>query len=230
MKFKRILLKLSGESLAGENGFGIDPNKCQKVAEVIKKCTDFGVQMGIVIGAGNFWRGRTGTHISRTESDKIGILATAMNAIAFSDVLSKNGVKSCVQSALEIKGLVSAFSVSESLRALDEKKVVIFSCGIGAPFFSTDTAAALRAAEIEADAILKATTVDGVYSSDPKIDKNAKKYEKISFDEILSKNLKFMDMTAISLCRDCSIPVVVFNFKDIYEIVSGEKSGTYVHN
>lgn len=230
INFKRVLLKLSGESLAGQSGFGIDSKNCEKVVKMIKNCLNFDVEIGLVIGAGNFWRGRTGTQISRVQSDKMGILATAMNALAFSDILSKNGVKSCIQSSIEIKGIVPAFSTISAIDALEEKKIVIFSCGTGLPFFSTDTVAAVRAAEIGADVILKATTVDGVYSADPKADENATRYDSISFNEILSKNLKFMDMTAISLCRDVHIPVVAFKFEDLEKVVSGEKKGTYVFN
>lgn len=228
MKFKRALLKLSGESLANSDGFGIDAEKCSKIASMISKCIDKGLELGIVIGAGNFWRGRTGTQISRVKSDHMGILATAMNALAFSDVLSKQGIKCCIQSSLDIKGILPQFSVRDSIDALKNKKVVLFSCGIGSPFFSTDTAAALRAAEIGADVLLKATTIDGVYSADPKIDKNATKYDKVSFDEVLQKKLNVMDMTSISLCRDISIPVLIFNFNDIERAISEENIGTLI--
>jgi len=228
LKFKRALLKLSGESLANSSGFGVDADNCLKVAKMIKKCVDQGLELAIVIGAGNFWRGRTGTQISRVKSDKMGILATGMNALAFSDVLSKQGMKCCIQSSLEVKGILPSFSVCDSVNALEEKKIVLFSCGTGSPFFSTDTAAALRAAEINADIILKATTIDGVYSSDPKVDKNASKYDKVSFDEVLQKKLNIMDMTAISLCRDIPIPVLVFNFEDIEKAILGENVGTLI--
>lgn len=228
MKFKRILLKLSGESLANGNGFGINSESCLKVVKTIKKCIDMKLEISIVIGAGNFWRGRIGTQITRVNSDKMGILATAMNALAFSDILEVNGIKSLIQSSKPIDGIIPAFFVSDTIRALKEKKVVLFSCGIGSPFFSTDTAAALRAAEIGADAIFKATTTDGVYSSDPKLDKDAIKYDSISFDEILEKRLQIMDMTAISLCREIKIPILVFKFDDLDKIISGENLGTYI--
>ena len=228
MKFKRILLKLSGESLANSNGFGVNSENCLKIANEIKKCLDKGLEIGLVIGAGNFWRGRTGTHISRTQSDKMGILATAMNALAFSDILSKIGVDCCIQSSLSIQGVLPPFSISDAISYLEQKKVVIFSCGLGSPFFSTDTAAALRAAEINADALLKATTIDGVYSADPKLDKNAVKYDKVTFDEVLQNHLNVMDMTAISLCRDIPVPVLIFNFNDLENAILFGNVGTFI--
>ena len=228
MKFKRILLKLSGESLANDNGFGINSDNCSKIVKIIKKCIDMHLEIAIVIGAGNFWRGRVGTQITRVNSDKMGILATAMNALAFSDILEVNGISSLIQSSKYIDGIVPSFFVSDTIRALKEKKIVIFSCGIGSPFFSTDTAAALRASEINADAIFKATTTDGVYSSDPKLDKNAVKYDSISFDEVLERKLQIMDMTAVSLCRDTEIPILVFKFDDLERIISGDNLGTWI--
>ena len=228
MNFKRIILKLSGESLANSNGFGINSENCYKVANMIKKLFDAKIQIGLVIGAGNFWRGRTGTQISRVKSDKMGILATAMNALAFSDILNNIGIKTLIQSSVEIQGIVPAFSADDTINALEDEKIVIFSCGIGSPFFSTDTIAALRAAEINAEVILKATTVDGVYSSDPKTDKNAVKYDKIAFDEVLNKNLNVMDMTAISLCKEAKIPILVFKFEEISKITSENQIGTYI--
>ena len=229
MNFKRVILKLSGESLANSNGFGVNSENCHKIANMIKKIFDAKIQIGLVIGAGNFWRGRTGTQISRVKSDKMGILATAMNALAFSDILNNIGIKTLIQSSIEIKSIVPAFSVDDTVSALENNKIVIFSCGIGSPFFSTDTIAALRAAEINADIILKATTVDGVYSGDPKINKNSVKYDKITFDEVLTKNLKVMDMTAISLCKEASIPILIFKFEDISKIISENQIGTYVY-
>ena len=228
MNFKRVILKLSGESLANSNGFGINSENCHKVANMIKSLFDAKIQIGLVIGAGNFWRGRTGTQISRVKSDKMGILATAMNALAFSDILNNIGIKSLIQSSIEIQGIVPAFSADDTINALENEKIVIFSCGIGSPFFSTDTIAALRAAEINAEVILKATTVDGVYSSDPKTDKNAVKYDKIAFDEVLNKNLNVMDMTAISLCKEAKIPILVFKFEEISKITSENQIGTYI--
>jgi len=228
MNFKRVILKLSGESLANSNGFGINSENCHKVANMIKSLFDAKIQIGLVIGAGNFWRGRTGTQISRVKSDKMGILATAMNALAFSDILNNIGIKTLIQSSVEIQGIVPAFSADDTINALENEKIVIFSCGIGSPFFSTDTIAALRAAEINAEVILKATTVDGVYSSDPKTDKNAVKYDKIAFDEVLNKNLNVMDMTAISLCKEAKIPILVFKFEEISKITSENQIGTYI--
>lgn len=228
MNFKRVVLKLSGESLANSNGFGVNSENCHKVANMIKSLFDAKIQIGLVIGAGNFWRGRTGTQISRVKSDKMGILATAMNALAFSDILNNIGIKTLIQSSVEIRGIVPAFSADDTINALEDEKIVIFSCGIGSPFFSTDTIAALRAAEINAEVILKATTVDGVYSSDPKTDKNAVKYDKIAFDEVLNKNLNVMDMTAISLCKEAKIPILVFKFEEISKITSENQIGTYI--
>lgn len=228
MNFKRIILKLSGESLANSNGFGVNSENCHKVANMIKSLFDAKIQIGLVIGAGNFWRGRTGTQISRVKSDKMGILATAMNALAFSDILNNIGIKTLIQSSIEIRGIVPAFSADDTINALEDEKIVIFSCGIGSPFYSTDTIAALRAAEINAEIILKATTVDGVYSSDPKTDKNAVKYDKIAFDEVLNKNLNVMDMTAISLCKEAKIPILVFKFEEISKITSENQIGTYI--
>ena len=228
MNFKRVVLKLSGESLANSNGFGVNSENCYKVANMIKSLFDAKIQIGLVIGAGNFWRGRTGTQISRVKSDKMGILATAMNALAFSDILNNIGIKTLIQSSVEIRGIVPAFSADDTINALEDEKIVIFSCGIGSPFFSTDTIAALRAAEINAEVILKATTVDGVYSSDPKTDKNAVKYDKIAFDEVLNKNLNVMDMTAISLCKEAKIPILVFKFEEISKITSENQIGTYI--
>ena len=228
MNFKRIILKLSGESLANSNGFGVNSENCYKVANMIKSLFDAKIQIGLVIGAGNFWRGRTGTQISRVKSDKMGILATAMNALAFSDILNNIGIKTLIQSSVEIRGIVPAFSADDTINALEDEKIVSFSCGIGSPFFSTDTIAALRAAEINAEVILKATTVDGVYSSDPKTDKNAVKYDKIAFDEVLNKNLNVMDMTAISLCKEAKIPILVFKFEEISKITSENQIGTYI--
>ena len=228
MKFKRILLKLSGESLS--NGFGIDKKHCESVSRSIKKCVDLGIELAVVIGGGNFWRGRTGTEISRIRSDQMGMLATSMNAICLSDFLERLKIKILVQSSVKISGILRRFSIDDTLKALKKGKVVIFSSGIGEPFFSTDTCAALRACEIRADAIFKATNVDGIYSADPKVDKGAKKYDSVSFDEVLKKNLRVMDMTAISLCRENNIPVLVFKFDDLERVIRGENLGSLVSN
>lgn len=228
MKFKRILLKLSGESLSC--GFGIDKNRCECVSRSVKKCLDLGLEVAIVVGAGNFWRGRSGTDVSRIRSDQMGMLATTMNAICLSDFLERFGIKSLVQSSVEISGVVRKFSLDDTLKSLKEHKVIIFSFGIGEPFFSTDTCASLRACEIGADAVLKATNIDGIYSSDPKIDKGAKKYDLVSFDEVLQKKLNVMDMTSISLCRENNIPILIFKFEDIERVVKGEKVGSMISN
>lgn len=228
MKFKRVLLKLSGESLS--NGFGIDKNRCKSVSNSIKKCVDLGLELAIVIGGGNFWRGRTGTEISRIKSDQMGMLATSMNALCLSDFLERLKIKTLIQSSVGINGIVKRFSIDDTLKALKKRKVVIFSSGIGEPFFSTDTCASLRACEIRADAIFKATNVDGIYSADPKVDESAKKYNSISFDEVLEKSLRVMDMTAISLCRENNISILVFRFDDLERIARGENIGSIVSN
>lgn len=228
MKFKRVLLKLSGESLS--SGFGIDKGHCESVSSSIKKCVNLGLEVSIVIGGGNFWRGRTGTEISRIKSDHMGMLATSMNALCLSDFLERLKIKTLIQSSVKIGGILRCFSIDGTLKALKKGKVVIFSSGIGEPFFSTDTCAALRACEIRADVIFKATNVDGIYSADPKIDKSAKKYNSISFDEVLEKNLNVMDMTAISLCRENNIPVLVFKFDDLERVARGENLGSFVSN
>lgn len=228
MKFKRVLLKLSGESLS--SGFGIDRKQCESVSRSIKKCVGLGLELAIVIGGGNFWRGRTGTEISRIRSDQMGMLATSMNALCLSDFLERLKIKTLIQSSVGINGILKRFSIDDTLKALKKGKVVIFSSGIGEPFFSTDTCAALRAGEIRADAIFKATNVDGIYSADPKIDKEAKKYASISFDEVLEKNLKVMDMTAISLCRENNIPILVFKFDDLERVSGGANLGSLVSN
>ena len=228
MNFKRVLLKLSGESLS--DGFGINKEKCEYVSHTIKKIVDSGIELAIVIGAGNFWRGRTGTEISRVKSDQMGMLSTVMNAICLSDFIEREGINVLIQSSIQISGVVKQFWLQDTLSSLEKHDVVIFSCGTGSPFFSTDTCASLRACEIHADAILKATTVDGIYTSDPKIDKSAKKYDSITFDEVIKNNLNVMDMSAFSICRENNVPILVFSFDDIERAISGEKIGTLVSN
>lgn len=229
--YKRILLKLSGEVLAGEGGHGIDFDTVQHVCEYVKKCADLGVEIGLVVGGGNFWRGRSSGNMDRTRADHIGMLATVMNSLALADTLEQLGVPVRVQTAIEMPRVAEPYIRNRAVRHLQKGRVVIFGCGTGNPFFSTDTAAALRAAEINADIIFKATNVDGVYDKDPNKYPDAVKYDELSHTEVLSKGLKVMDSTAASLCRDNNIPILVFNLNDpnnIIKAVCGEKVGTIV--
>ncbi|ARP50362.1 MULTISPECIES: UMP kinase [Caproicibacterium] len=230
-QYKRILLKLSGESLAGKEGHGIDFDTVMKICGPIKACSLMGVQIGIVVGGGNFWRGRSSGKMDRTRADHMGMLATAINALGVADALEQLGVQVRVQTAITMQQIAEPYIRNRAVRHLEKGRVVVFGCGTGNPFFSTDTAAALRAAEIDADVILKATMVDGVYDSDPKTNPNAKKYETLSFTEVLDKNLKVMDSTAASMCRDNHIPICVFSIEDpenIERAVCGEHIGTIV--
>ena len=234
-KYKRVLLKISGEALAGDKHFGLDFQVMGRVADVIKECVAMGVQVGVVIGGGNFWRGvKNGEgHIERTRADHMGMLATAMNCMAMADVLEQKGVDVRVQTALEIKEVAEPYIRARAVRHLEKGRVVIFGCGVGCPFFSTDTAAALRAAEIDADIILKATMVDGVYDSDPHKNPSAKKYTELTFSDVLNQNLQVMDSTAASLCRDNKLPIYVFSIEDpdnIPRAVCGEPIGTIVRS
>jgi uridylate kinase len=231
--YHRVLLKISGEALAGDNHFGLDFNMLSQVADVVKKSVAMGVEMGIVIGGGNFWRGvKNGEgHIERTRSDHMGMLATAMNCMAMADVLEQQGVDVRVQTALEIRAVAEPYIRAKAIRHLEKGRVVIFGCGIGCPFFSTDTAAVLRAAEIGADVILLAKNIDGVYDCDPAKFATAKKFDAITYDDVLSKHLAVMDTTATSLSMDNHIPVLVFALKDpdnILRVLRGEKIGTIV--
>ena len=232
-KYKRVLIKISGEALAGDKHFGLDFQVMGRVADTIKDCVDMGVQVGLVIGGGNFWRGvKDGEgHIERTRADHMGMLATAMNCMAMADVLEQKGVDVRVQTALEIRAVAEPYIRARAIRHLEKGRVVIFGCGIGCPFFSTDTAAVLRAAEIEADIILLAKNIDGVYSADPAKDPTAVKYDAITYDEVLARHLAVMDTTATSLSMDNHIPVQVFALKDpqnILRVVMGEPIGTIV--
>ena len=232
-KFKRVLLKISGEALAGEKHFGLDFKVIGQVADVIKECQEMGVQVGIVVGGGNFWRGvKNGEgYIERTRADHMGMLATAMNAMAMADVLEQKGVDVRVQTALEIREVAEPYIRARAIRHLEKGRVVIFGCGTGNPFFSTDTAAVLRAAEIGANAILLAKNIDGVYDSDPAENKSAVKFDSITYDDVLAQHLAVMDSTATTLSMDNNIPVVVFALKDPYNIIRvlrGEKIGTIV--
>ena len=229
--YKRILVKLSGEALAGEKGFGIDTEVLAKVAEQLEDVYNTGVEMGIIIGAGNFWRGRQGTNMDRSTADHMGMLATVLNSLALQDVLERRGVPTRVQTALTITRVAEPYILRKALRHLEKKRIVIFGCGTGNPYFSTDTAAALRAAEIGADAILLAKNVDGIYDSDPKKNPDAKKFDEISYMQVIEKGLSAMDTTAITRFLENKIPIVAFglNEKDsIMRAVKGEKIGTVI--
>ena len=232
-KYKRILLKLSGESLAGKAKHGIDFDTVVKICKPIKKCVESGVQVGIVVGGGNFWRGRSSGEMDRTRADHMGMLATTINALGVCDALEQLGVNVRVMTAIAMHQVAEPYIRNKAVAHLNRGNVVIFGCGTGNPFFSTDTAAALRAVEIEADVILKATMVDGVYDSDPKKNPDAKKFETISFQEVLAKDLAVMDSTASALCKDNDLPILVFSIDDpenIYRAVCGENIGTIVNN
>ena len=232
-KYKRVLLKISGEALAGTTGRGLDFEVIQSVCQAVKQCADMGVEIGIVVGGGNFWRGVKdgGGKMERTRADHMGMMATVMNCLALADVLEQMDVDVRVQTAIEMRAIAEPYIRLRAMRHLGKGRVVIFGCGTGSPFFSTDTAAVLRAAEIEADAILLAKNVDGVYSADPKKDPNAVKFDDISYDEVLAKHLAVMDSTATSLSMDNNIPVILFALADpqnIVRVVMGEKIGTTV--
>ena len=231
--YKRVLLKISGEALGGEQGRGLNFDVIHEVCSAVKKCVELGVEVGIVVGGGNFWRGvKDGSgKMERTRADHMGMLATAMNCLALADVFEQMEVDVRVQTAIEMRAIAEPYIRGRAMRHLGLGRVVIFGCGTGSPFFSTDTAAVLRAAEIEADAILLAKNVDGVYSADPKLDPSAVKYDSITYDEVLSQHLAVMDSTATSLSMDNKIPVVLFALKNpenIVRVVLGEKIGTIV--
>lgn len=231
-KYRRIVLKLSGEAMAGDKGVGIDIDTVKKIAEQVKTIHDMGVETSLVIGGGNFWRGRDGHTMDRATSDYMGMLGTVMNGLAFQDCLEKMGVKTRLQTAIEMKEVAEPYIRRRAIRHLERDRVVIFAAGIGKPYFSTDTTAALRAAEINADVILLAKKgVDGIYDSDPKINKNAKKFDSLTYQEILRRELKIMDNTATSLCMDNDIPVIVFGIEEknsMIDAVCGKDIGTNV--
>ncbi|SHG93365.1 UMP kinase [Tepidibacter thalassicus] len=229
--YKRVLLKLSGEALAGEKGFGIDNEIVNEIAFSIKELHKMGVEIAIVVGGGNFWRGRSSEGMDRTTADHIGMLATVMNSLAMQDALENIGVLTRVQTAIEMRQIAEPYIRRKAMRHLEKNRVVIFAAGTGNPYFSTDTAAALRAAEIEAEVILLAKKVDGVYDSDPMINPRAKKFDSVSYIEVLKRGLKVMDSTATSLCMDNKIPIRVFglnNSKNIIDVVLGKNIGTIV--
>ncbi len=230
-KYKRIMLKISGEALAGENGFGLNQPTINSIASKIKECYDMGVEIAIVIGGGNFWRGRSGEGMDRTRADHMGMLATVINSLAMCDALEHLGVECRVQTAIEMRQIAEPYIRLKAASHLKKGRVVIFACGSGNPFFSTDTAAALRAAEIDAEVILLAKNVDGVYDSDPNKNPDAKKFDRLSFIEVLNRGLGVMDSTATSLCMDNDIPILVFGLDDpenITRVVAGENIGTVV--
>ena len=231
IKYKRVLLKLSGEALAGEEKHGISPEVLGKICEQIKNMLDLGVQVAVVVGAGNFWRGRYGKEMERTTSDYMGMIATTMNALALQDALEARGMYTRVQTAIEMREIAEPFIQRKAEKHLNRGRVVIFACGTGHPYFTTDTAAVLRATEIKADIILLGKAIDAVYSADPKIQPDAIKFEEISYLDVLNKDLKVMDSTATAMCRDNNIPLLVFGIADpenIVRAVKGEKIGTIV--
>jgi len=230
IKYNRVLIKLSGEALAGEKGFGLDYPTVLEICKNIKNARDLGAEIAIVVGGGNFWRGRSSGDMERTRADQIGMLATVMNALSVADALEHLGVEVRVQAALQMQQVAEPYIRNRATRHLEKGRVVIFACGTGNPFFSTDTAAALRAAEINADIIFKATMVDGVYDKDPKKYPDAVKYDTLTFTQVLNDQLNVMDMTAATMCRDNKLPILVFDMADgnIEKAIKGETIGTLV--
>lgn len=231
-KYKRAVIKLSGEALAGDRGFGIDETVVAYVVDQIKKVYELGVQIGIVIGGGNFWRGKQALNMERSLADHMGMLATVMNSIAMQDALEAAGVPCRVQTALTITRIAEPYILRKALRHFEKGRVVIFACGTGNPFFSTDTGAALRAAEINADVLLLAKNVDGVYDSDPKKNPDAKKYDELSYMQVVQDGLQAMDVTAITLCMENKIPIIAFALKEkdsMVNAIQGKKIGTLIH-
>lgn len=231
-KYKRVLIKLSGEALAGEDKFGVNPEMTAKTAAQIKEIHDQGVQIAIVVGGGNFFRGRTGKNIDRATADYIGMLATVMNALALQDSLLSIGCDAKVMTAIEIRDMAEGYSRRKALDYLDDNKVVIFGGGTGSPFFSTDTTAALRAAEMNAEVILLAKNIDAVYSEDPNVNPNAERYEELTYMDIVEKELRVMDLTAATLCKDNDIQLYVFAMAEegnLMKVINGENVGTLIH-
>ncbi len=231
IKYKRVMLKISGEALAGGKGFGLDNATISSIAATIKECSEMGCEIAIVVGGGNFWRGRTGEGMDRTRADHMGMLATVINSLALLDALEQQGVQARVETAIEMRQIAEPYIRLRAMRHLEKGRVVIFGCGTGNPFFSTDTAAALRAAEIDAEVILLAKKVDAVYDSDPHTNPNATKFDELGYIDVLNRGLGVMDSTATSLCMDNNIPILVFGLDDpqnIKRAVMGEKIGTIV--
>jgi uridylate kinase len=232
-KYKRVLLKLSGEALSGAQGHGLDFDTVNRVCAAVKDCVDAGAQIAIVVGGGNFWRGRSSGDMDRTRADHMGMLATTINSLALADALEQLGCEVRVQTAIAMNEIAEPYIRNRAVRHLEKGRVVVFGCGTGNPFFSTDTASALRALEIEADIIFKASMVDGVYDSDPKKNPNAVKYDTLTFMDVLNRDLKVMDSTAASLCNDNNLPILVFNLEqpeNIVRAIAGENIGTVVHS
>ena len=231
--YKRVMLKLSGESLAGTSGYGIDFTVATRISKEIKELVDMGIEVGAVIGAGNIWRGREGSGMDRVTADNMGMLATCINALALQNSLEDLGIETRVQSAIEMRAIAEPFIRRRAIRHLEKGRVVIFAAGSGNPYFTTDTAAALRAAEIEAECILHTKKVDGVYDMDPNIYPEAKKFDHLTYSEVIEKDLKIMDITAITLCKDNNIPIIVFGLDgegNILKALKGESDGTIIDN
>ena len=231
LQYKRVIIKISGEALSGESKFGIDESVLASVVEQIKKVKNLKADVGIIIGGGNFWRGRQADKMDRTTADHMGMLATVINSLALQDALEREGMPTRVQTALTITRVAEPYILRKALRHFEKGRIVIFACGTGNPYFSTDTGAALRAAEIGADALLLAKNVDGIYDSDPKINKDAKKFDEISYLDVIKKGLNAMDTTAISLCMENKIPVIAFALNEpdsMYKAITGEKIGTII--
>lgn len=230
-KFKRIMLKISGEALAGDNKTGINSEILGEITDRIKDVFQMGVEIAIVVGGGNFWRGRSGKGMDRSTADHMGMLATVINALALQDALETRGIPTRVQTAIEMRQIAEPYIRRKSIRHLEKKRIVIFACGTGNPYFSTDTTAALRAAEIDADVILLAKKVDGVYDCDPNTNPDAKKFDQLNYFDVLSKGLGVMDSTAASLCMDNKIPIIVFGLdkpENIIKVILGEEIGTSI--
>ena len=230
-KYKRVIIKISGEALAGKNGHGFDHDYIDKVVNQLIEARKLGVQIGIVVGGGNFWRGRQGAEMERSQADHIGMLATVMNALALQDAIERKGVPTRVQTALTITRVAEPYILRRALAHLEKNRIVIFACGTGNPFFSTDTAASLRACEIKADVLLLAKNVDGIYDSDPKTNPNAKKYKEISYMDFIKGELKAMDTTAVTMCMEMNVPILAFGLDEenaIVRAVEGEDLGTWI--
>lgn len=231
MKYKKVLLKLSGEALAGDKKTGINFERVLEIAEEINEVAKMGIKIGIVVGGGNFWRGRANKHMDKCTADHIGMLATTMNALALQDAFRQIGCESRVQTGIEMRQIAEFYIKNRATRHMEKGRVVIFGCGTGSPFFSTDTAASLRATEIGAEVVLKATNVDGIYDKDPKIYDDAKKIDKLTYIDVLNKKINVMDSTATTLCMDNEIPIIVFDINkcgNLKKIVEGKKVGTIV--
>ena len=231
-KYRRVLLKLSGEALAGAGKTGIDTDMLGRISDRICEAYNLGIEISIVVGGGNFWRGRSGKGMDRTTADHMGMLATVINSLALQDSLEARGIPTRVQTAIEMRQIAEPYIRRKAIRHLDKRRIVIFACGTGNPYFSTDTTAALRAAEIDAEVILMAKTVDGVYDCDPSTNPNAMRFDSITYIEALNKRLGVMDSTALSLCMDNNIPIIVFKLDDsenIMKVVMGQHTGTIIH-